>query len=323
MRVQTYKIHIVILFWVCLLLALPRQAAAVPDIYEPRISDVTTSSFSMVWMSDSPGNPSVVVYQDEAMTVPVKEGIAIYPMSTQDDRVSQSAANKGLFKVKVTGLRANTRYYAKAVMVDAANPLSRGYSPPMAVNMAVKVVPYNKDNLVSEAFSNDLSLFKVYIRPSENGIQPGLGDIVIINASGASYPVTAYVGDGTYPPNAIVDMNNLFDTDGKTLDLKGGEKLMVSVYRNGVLSVLKHYRLAPVDNNLSVPVELLKGFFADINLDGNVNNDDFGIFKDHYRTLPDDDKYNPDFNFIADPDGVIDAREFSGFSRQYGRTNVK
>ena len=70
-------------------------------------------------------------------------------------------------------------------------------------------------------------------------------------------------------------------------------------------------------------VEPAKGFFADINLDGKIDDADFTEFKKQYRTLPDDVSYNPDFNFVEDTEGKVDAREFSKFSKEYGRTDVK
>ncbi len=70
-------------------------------------------------------------------------------------------------------------------------------------------------------------------------------------------------------------------------------------------------------------VESVKGFFADINLDDKVDEEDFAEFKKQYRTLPDDATYNPDFNFAEDTEGKVDVREFSKFSREYGRTDVE
>jgi hypothetical protein len=70
-------------------------------------------------------------------------------------------------------------------------------------------------------------------------------------------------------------------------------------------------------------VEPVKGFFADINLDGKVDDEDFAAFKAQYRTSSNDPSYNPDFNFVDDPEGKVDARDFSKFSKEYGRTNVE
>jgi hypothetical protein len=70
-------------------------------------------------------------------------------------------------------------------------------------------------------------------------------------------------------------------------------------------------------------VDPLKGFFADVNLDGRVDDLDFAEFRKHYRTSPDDTNYNPDFNFVEDAEGKVDVREFSKFSKEYGRTDVR
>jgi len=39
--------------------------------------------------------------------------------------------------------------------------------------------------------------------------------------------------------------------------------------------------------------------------------------------MPDDASYNPDFNFIEDPESKVDVRDFSRFSQEYGRQNVQ
>jgi hypothetical protein len=79
----------------------------------------------------------------------------------------------------------------------------------------------------------------------------------------------------------------------------------------------------PVNSNTIAVVEPLKGFFADINLDGKVDDQDFAEFRKQYRTAPEDAAYNPDFNFIGAADGKVDARDFAMFAREYGRTGIK
>ena len=87
--------------------------------------------------------------------------------------------------------------------------------------------------------------------------------------------------------------------------------------------MLTHYRRTPHNSGVCSVVGLQKGFFADINLDRTVDDQDFLLFKAQYRTMPDDPGYNPDFNFIEDPEGKVDVRDFSRFSQEYGRQNVQ
>jgi hypothetical protein len=135
-------------------------------------------------------------------------------------------------------------------------------------------------------------------------------------------PLSAFVGDSINSGEGVLDLNNLFGGDAESLELMGGERIVLSVYRVGGLATLTHYRRAPSNVGLTSVVDPEKGFFADINLDGRVDDLDFEEFRKQYRTRPDDVSYNPDFNFVDDAESRIDAREFSKFSREYGRTNV-
>jgi hypothetical protein len=165
--------------------------------------------------------------------------------------------------------------------------------------------------------------FRTYIRPSDTSADPGIGDLVILEEEGAAYPISAFVGDWINSPEGILDLNNLFGVDSSSLDIKGGEKAVLRIYRSEGSSTLTHYRRAPQNGNMVYVVEPVKGFFADINLDGKVDDNDFAEFKKQYKTLPEDTVYNPDFNFVEDTEGKIDAKEFSKFSREYGRANVQ
>jgi hypothetical protein len=66
--------------------------------------------------------------------------------------------------------------------------------------------------------------------------------------------------------------------------------------------------------------EPVKGFFADINLDGKVDEADFAEFRKQYRTEPDDGTYNPDYNFFPlSTLDKIDAQDFAAFAKEYGK----
>ncbi|WP_054696251.1 hypothetical protein [Geotalea toluenoxydans] len=164
---------------------------------------------------------------------------------------------------------------------------------------------------------------KVYLRPSDVEGIPGLGDLILVETQFSAYPVSAFVGAGTAAPEGVVDLNNLYGIDRTTLRIAGGEKSLLRIYRGGTLSTLLHYRRFPAsDGNVTV-AEPVKGFFADVNLDGRVDEEDFAEFRKQYRSLPDDVAYNPDFNFLADPAGKVDAQDFARFAKEYGRTGVQ
>lgn len=309
----------------CVLLALtfigPDTVFAVPAVEGVKVTDVTTSSFSLVWITDIYGDPDIEVYSDINMANEITDTLAISPMPVGSPAVAEAARTKRIMKVLVSGLLASTKYYARAVMRDPEDPFNVGYSPLHEVVTGERVVPYGYAPDGVYGFSNDLAEFRVYRSPAGDTV--GTGDLVIIESAGSRYPVSAFVGDGIGEPAGVLDLNNLFSESGISLDLTGGERLVVTVYRGGMLSTLTHYRRVAHDDGMVYVMKPLKGYFADINLDGSVDSVDFEKFKEQYKTLPDVDYYNPDFNFIEDDEDVVDVREFSKFSREYGRTGVE
>jgi hypothetical protein len=296
---------------------------AVPETTAVRVTDVTTSSFSLVWMTDVAANPGVEVYSDSAMQQRVTDGIAVTPMPAGSGKVAEAARASGIMKVQVSGVKPATTYYARTVTADPSNATSISYSALQEVTTASTVALYRIDNGSPSAIANDLAAFPAYIRPSDAAQEPGLGDLILVEEPGAPYPVSAFVGDGVLSPEGLLDLNNIYGTGGANLAVSGNEKMSVKVYRAGTLATLTHYRIAPQNSGQVSIAAFAKGFFADINLDGGVDDQDFALFKAQYKTVRDDGTYNPDYDFVDDPDGKVDVREFSTFATEYGRTNVQ
>lgn len=306
------------------LLILPARASyGVPDISGMRVTDVTPASFAVVWMTDISADPGVEVYLDSSMTRRITDSLVVSAMSSIRSDVAQAAKDKGIMKVRVSGLDPAVRYYVKAVTRETSNPSNIAYSPLWEVVTASAVTPYTYAGSAPRELSNDLADFRVYVRPSDTTIPPRMGDLIVLESPASPYPISSFVGDGSEAPEGILDMNNLFGPDGKSLFITGDEKVILTVYRGEALSELIHYRFVPANSGMVKVSEPAKGFFADFNLDGNVDDLDFSEFKKQYRALPDDAHYNPDFDFVDDADHKVDAREFSKFSREYGRTDVR
>lgn len=299
------------------------EALAVPDTVSVRVTDVTTNSFALVWMTDVPAEPAVEVYSDAGMTTPVTDDVTVSPMPDAPPAVVSAATANGIMKIRVTGLADGTLYYARSVTRDSANPGSVGYSPLLEVTTATEVRPYTAAQDGSlQGVSNDMATMKVYIRPGDQNAVPGLGNLLLLETSASVYPLSTFVGSGVATPEGVIDLNNLFGADRLTRAVTGGEITQLRFYRGGALSTLLHYRRIASNSGKGLASEPVKGFFADSNLDGNVNDADFEAFRSQYRTVPDDPAYNPDFKFVQTPSGKVDAQDFTRFSREYGRTGV-
>ena len=300
------------------------SAYAVPETVSMRVTDVTTSSLSLVWMTDVAALPGLEVYSDPAMANRLTDTVTVIPMPELPQDTALAAANRGVMKVRVDGLAANTTYYVRSVTADPADPSSIGYSGLQEVTTAAMVVPYRQaGDGTLQGFANDLVAMKVYIQPNDNNASPGQGDLVLLETPASPYPVTAFAGVGAAAPEGIFDLNNLFGTDLTSLVIQGGEKTQLTIYRGGLFSTLTHYRKLPVSSGSVAVGSPLTGFFADINLDGNVDDLDFAEFRKQYRGSPYDPSYNPDYNFVEDQNNRIDAQEFARFAREYGRTGVQ
>ncbi len=312
-----------ILLAASLLLTLSRTVFAVPDTVSARVTDVTTSSFSIVWMTDVAADPDVEVFTDSSMTTSLVDGVTVTPMPDVSQDVAAAAKLKGVMKVRVAGLAPNTSYYARSVTRAPGDPANVGYSGTLEVKTASMVAPYvpAQDGSL-QGFANDLINMKVYLQPNDQQAMPGQGDLLILETPVAAYPLSVFVGAGITAPEGVLDLNNLFGADMTSLWVKGGETAQISFYRGGTLATLLHYRRLPANTGIVTASEPVKGFYADINLDGKVDDSDFEEFRKQYRTAPNDGNYNPDYKFVQSQSGKVDAQDFASFAKQYGRTNV-
>lgn len=300
-------------------------ALAVPETVSVRVTDVTTSSFTVVWMTDVAAVPTVEVFTDAEGADPVAGSVTITAMAGTTAEVAAAAKQKGIMQVRIAGLEPGTTYYVKTVTADPANTDSKGYSALEEVRTATLVKPYKSaSDGTLKSFSNDLLTFKVYIRAGETG----LGDLLVLETSESPKRLSAFAGEGVVgDAEGVLDLNNLFGADLASLDVAGGEKTVLRIYRGlEKLPILLHYRRVPADGNAVNVLEAAAGFFADINLDGNVDALDFAEFRKQYRTVAEGVEFNPDYDFPDKDfvkDGVVDVRDFSGFANEYGRTGVE
>ncbi|MCF6178489.1 MAG: hypothetical protein L3J63_03740 [Geopsychrobacter sp.] len=305
------------------------HALAVPETVSLRVTDVTPRSFCLVWMSNVTADPGLEIYADAGMAEDLTDSLKIEVLPDLGATVADAARSKHIFRVRVSGLQAGLKYHVRSLTRDSADSTSIAYSALQAVTTATRVVPYRSEVDGSlGGLSNDMLSFKVYVRPAENGeVFAGVGDLLLLESAQASYPVSAFAGQGIANGEGVLDLNNLFDLSGLSFDSLGNELIGLRVYRGDTLSVLYHLRKLPVDSGRLAVAEPLRGFNrADLNLDGQVDTADFNAFKEQYRLAADDAAFNPDFNFVAlSADeiiaaDVIDLRDFGWFAGQHGKS---
>lgn len=302
------------------------SALAVPETASVRVTDVTPTSFSVVWLTDIAAEPTVQVFQEANGANEITGTLRQTPMPDAAPAVVAAARQKGIMKVRVTGLSSATTFYVRTVTVDPANPQSIGYSAPLSVTTAAQVEPFvRRDDGTLMPVANDLMEFPVYVRPGDPDDSMGLGDLLLLETPGSAWPLTAFAGEGIAAPAGILDLNNFFDLEGRSLDLSGGEKATLRIYRNGTSSTLFHYRKFHDDSATGSIAASVQGFFADFNLDNRVDEADFELFKLQYRQEADDEAFNPDYNLFAVENGKtvtgdkVDAQDFARFAPEFGR----
>jgi len=303
-------------------------ALAVPETVSVKVTDVSTSSFSIIWMTNVAAEPSVEIYRDGQMIDRITDELSIVSMPDTPDNVAEAARNKGIMKVRVSGLSPDSHYFARTVTRDPNDPFNPGYSPLQEIYTAKAVQPYKQaDDGTLAGIANDLITMNIYTPPNDTSL--GTGDLLVLELPTiTTYPLTAFVGTEAISSEGIIDLNNLFGPDMTTLQTQGKEKALITVYRGDTLiteqrqslATLTHYRKLPDSSNLLQAQEPVKGFFADINLDGKVDDADFQEFRKQYRSEPDDSIYNPDYNFFPiDVLHKIGAQDFAAFAKEYGK----
>lgn len=297
----------------------PQDSAALPALTGVRVTDVTASSFAVVWMTDVEGEPSVEVFLDLQMSSSIKHGVNIIQMAGATS-TKTAALGRGNIRVMVTGLQPDTLYYIRAAMPDPSDPSVISYSPLMEAVTASKTIPYKDSDGLRVSLANDLIVFSTFTQSDDQ--ENGAGELVVLEIPNSRYPLSAYVGEGVQAPEVIFDLNNLYGSDGLSADIAGGDRITLTVYKGGFAYTVLYYRRLDLNNGISAVSEPLKGYFADVNMDGSVDDGDLELFRAQYGIASSDPGFNPDFDFVQDQSGVIDVKDFSKFSIQYGRQGL-
>jgi len=177
----------------------------------PRVTDVMTAAFSVVWLAAEGATCSVNVYSDPEGNIPVT-GISVTNESANHPR----AAQNGVMKVIVSGLELATTYYFQTVTTSDQGVLVEPSSGPL---------PSVKTELTTGIPNNDVLMHRIL---KSDGLNPALGALLLVEVPGGAYPVTGWVGVYSSAPWAGVELANIYSaTSHLLLDLSGGEPITV------------------------------------------------------------------------------------------------
>jgi len=217
-----------------LLAAMPLHAEIL--LSHPRIVDVTSSDFSVVWHADQVSKPSIQIFEDPAGTVDVTSNyeVSSYPLQGLDPLISSSYEyqqsrhafvdmmnSQGLMQLKVHGLNPGQTYHIK---LHSGNQADTG-SWPASGTAAVTIQQEN-------AWVLDARQLIINFNFNDAAGWP-----VVVSSSNASYPVSALIEDGAEPGQAAVNIANLFSVDGMNWTPEATETLLIEVLKgNGEIA---------------------------------------------------------------------------------------
>lgn len=213
------------------------------ELFGPKIVDVTTKAFSVVWTVSEGTYTSCGIkfftsnsYEIERSDINPSQII----IETDPGYPGEKGKQYGLAKVNVVGLNSNTKYYFKVTQ----NGVLLDYSG-IVVTETLRGLS-STDPGQSDIVSNDIVHRAVY---KSDGTRPALGALVMVDVYAhdanldtdpplSDYPISAWVGDGmigdeslteynpdniSYKQYAAINMNNLFGRDKFPLSLQGDD----------------------------------------------------------------------------------------------------
>ncbi len=261
------------------------NAITASDVY---VTDVTPSSFTVVWVDEPNATGSVDVYSDVLGTQLITDVVFQNQFTDSNNLslVSQARAN-GVLRVRVSNLSANTPYFFK---LNYANSVS-GVLPVSGPLFAVKTL------LNNAAVSNESITIDVF---KSDGVTAARGAILLAQVDGSPYPVSHMVGDATADKTAVVNLSNLFSA-GINRELTGGESLEITVLSGNQ---------ARAQLNTTIPANNKKGELeiiapGSVQLQSTLDSDGDGI-PDWYEQLHNLSASDGD----ADNDTLTDLQEY-------------
>ena len=213
-------------------------------IQEVMVTDVTPASFSVVWLSDLEVVGDIELFQDnEGLYPEVSHNVIKTPCS--DEQIFSQAASNGIIKIKVEGLTKDTAYYFRLTCTMAEDANQTAVYP--EDNSLIEVITENEARLSTIVETDEVKLMSNLMMAEmyqEDKVTPADSSLVVASISGASYPISAYVGEGALSPGCILDLYNLFDqTQHTTMEPIEGSEIIFFHYKGQEQTAIRKFFL--------------------------------------------------------------------------------
>ena len=194
-------IRIIFLAVTACLLTHGLSAAAIVDGSSVRVTDVTPVQFAVVWTTSEPATCWLNVFDDAEGTVPSFQAMLI-----SESAQHSPAEDLGVMKVRVVGLKPDTRYFFQIKSTSKNDKTVNLYpSQPPFLEVTTEKINLETNILVQ----NDVLAQEV----TASGGKSTDGMLIIASVEGASHPITGWVGDGVPGQRALIDTNNFYDVN--------------------------------------------------------------------------------------------------------------
>jgi len=276
--------------------------AAMQDVV---VTDVTTRSFAVVWVSDE-----AVTSADVRVFADADGFLELDVVRVVDSAANAESHPLGLVKVSVYGLISDMQVYIQAETATASGTtMFPAGLPLMPVLTAMATAPVTPTN---EPVINDLIEHSIV---AEDGVTPAPGVIAIVNAPELSSNPLSVIVTG---PNgiALMDLNNLFDAGGVTAGVPADQRLKITEYRGGLCANLGEHRQVRFRRvpaaNLAIAELVLPDvcFGVDTNCDDVVSILDLQWVLNRLGSVEGECAFHPDLDLEADLTiDILDVQE--------------
>jgi hypothetical protein len=228
-----------------------QSASTMESVYT---TDVTPSSFSVIWQTSELSEPAISIFSDPAganditktfaiVSFPVHSGnpdaIGEYAAELDKDVIRDAAKALGLMKITVHGCTPDTSYYFKV------HSQANGETATWPEGDPAEVVTTSENSFISGSHQLLLSLI------NDTGDLDASGWMVTASSTETLFPVSGFVEDGAGTNQVYLNLAHLFGTDGLNWMPSGTKEIILEI-RGSESGLIEHFLSLDFSNTFSV-----------------------------------------------------------------------